>query len=79
MFNNTVYQQQSLAKQILIASSLIGVVLTSVISQARADVVKGTQCHPNSPVGFCCPNDGRPSGPYCPDRRRIAPAPKAQH
>lgn len=58
----------------------------SLASPALADVVKGTQCHPDSPVGFCCPNDGRASGPYCPDRQIKAntgnsntskPAPKA--
>jgi hypothetical protein len=78
MFNKSVSQNNSVAKQVLVASSLIGMILTSVTTQASADVVKGTQCHPSSPVGFCCPNDGRPSGPYCPDRRRIAPAPKPQ-
>ena len=40
----------------------------SLASPAFADVVKGTQCHPDSPVGFCCPNDGKASGPYCPAR-----------
>jgi hypothetical protein len=76
MFNNNINQNQSLATKIFLASSLMSIVLTSTITQATADVVKGTQCHPNSPVGFCCPNDGRPSGPYCPDRRRLAPTPK---
>lgn len=79
MFNKNVDHNQSLATKILLASSLIGIVLSSAINQAAADVVKGTQCHPNSPVGFCCPNDGRPSGPYCPDRRRLAPAPRTQN
>ena len=40
----------------------------ALTSPASADVVKGTQCHKDSPVGFCCPNDGRASGPYCPAR-----------
>ncbi|MBW4577811.1 MAG: hypothetical protein KME08_21485 [Aphanothece sp. CMT-3BRIN-NPC111] len=53
---------------LLVALSLFGTVLTSF--PAWGDVVKGQQCHPGSPVGFCCPNDGRPSGPYCPDRRK---------
>jgi hypothetical protein len=40
----------------------------SLTTPALADVVKGTQCHPDSPIGFCCPNDGKASGPYCPAR-----------
>jgi hypothetical protein len=40
----------------------------SLSTPAFALVVKGTQCHPDSPTGFCCPNDGRASGPYCPAR-----------
>ncbi|AFY30692.1 hypothetical protein [Calothrix sp. PCC 7507] len=79
MFNKSVSENRSFAKQVLVVSSLMGMILTSVTTQASADVVKGTQCHPNSPVGFCCPNDGRPSGPYCPDRRKIAPALRAQN
>ncbi len=58
----------------------------SLTTPAFADVVKGTQCHPDSPTGFCCPNDGKASGPYCPARPIKAntggtntsqPAPKA--
>ncbi len=70
MFNNSFNHNQALAKKALAACSLITIVLTSTIAQATTPiVVKGPKCHPSSPVGFCCPNDGRPSGPYCPDRR----------
>jgi len=77
MLNKSIANNLSVEKKALAACSLIGIVLTSAVAQASTPiVVKGTQCHPSSPVGFCCPNDGRPSGPYCPDRRV---APKTQN
>jgi hypothetical protein len=69
MFNKSNHNE-TVAKQAVVAFSLLGIVLTTTIAQAStAVVVKGTKCHPSSPVGFCCPNDGSPSGPYCPERR----------
>ena len=73
MFNKSIDKNQALVKKALVACSLIGIVLSSNIAQASTPiVVKGTKCRPGSPVGFCCPNDGTSSGPYCP-ARRIAP------
>ncbi|MBD2665912.1 hypothetical protein B6N60_02680 [Richelia sinica FACHB-800] len=69
MFNKSNHNE-TLAKQAVVAFSLLGIVLTTTIAQAsNAIVVKGTNCHPGSPVGLCCPNDGSSSGPYCPERR----------
>uniref|UniRef100_B8HS41 Uncharacterized protein n=1 Tax=Cyanothece sp. (strain PCC 7425 / ATCC 29141) TaxID=395961 RepID=B8HS41_CYAP4 len=54
--------------KVLALAFAIGTVCVSLSPAEAQVVIKGTKCHPDSPQGFCCPNDGRPSGPYCPAR-----------